>query len=346
MDLFSIVKKSVASIATTSLVVTTMFVGPSASAFSDVPSDAWFSPYVDALTEAGIFKNQRSFRPSDNMNRAEFVKTLVVAAGIDTTDAMDAGFDDVYEQWFAPYINAAVENGIINGSDKSSNFRPGDNITRAEAVKIALNAFAIPYEKYMDPAADFVDDNNHWAEDMISAAYNLSIVDGKGGSKTVFAPNELISRSAVAKIASYAIIAYAYSDPYARVDGVSGFADFNDTDIMDLVSISVDDIAAETDTYVSDNNTDNNTSDNTNNNNNSASDNNTSDNTDNTNDTETKAPAKVVSDGGLEVSLSPSTAASTTVPDSASNVPFLSFDLTANGDDITVTALTVKRTGV
>jgi S1-C subfamily serine protease len=45
-------------------------------------------------------------------------------------------FTDVQNQWFAPYVQAAYEYGLINGSSKST-FSPGNNLTLAEAIKLA-----------------------------------------------------------------------------------------------------------------------------------------------------------------------------------------------------------------
>ena len=84
MNLLKRFKKVLASTTAATVVALSLVVTPmsSAQAFSDVASDAWFAPYVEALTEAGVFKAQSNFRPADNMNRAEFVKTLVQAAGV------------------------------------------------------------------------------------------------------------------------------------------------------------------------------------------------------------------------------------------------------------------------
>jgi len=194
-------RKFVASAALFTLVLS--FIATPVKAFTDVPQDAWFAPYVEALTNAKVFKSADNFRPADNMNRAEFVKTMIAASGLSTEDAEDAGFTDVpADAWFAPYVNAAVEAGIVQGADKSDKFRPTDSVTRAEAVKIALNTFEISAEDYLEPAASFTDMEGHWAKDLVTAAYNLSIVDGQGGAKDKFDPNAPIARSAVAKIAA------------------------------------------------------------------------------------------------------------------------------------------------
>jgi hypothetical protein len=329
MDVLIQMKKGISSfLALSLLAVSFMTAAPQAGAYSDVNSSDWFAPYVEALAEAGIFnKNLSHFRPADNMNRAEFVKTLVEAAGLSVADAPSAGFQDVKSSdWFAPFVNTAVEEGIINAG---TNFRPGDAVTRAEAVKIALQALDIDYASYVSPKASFTDDNGHWAEDMISAAYNLSIVDGVSGSKTSFAPNLPIARAAVAKIAAYSLIVKEDPATYQRFeDGESAFSVYKDSDIVALVSalkpstpIDTDDeeeLTDDEDEVVVDNEDE---------------------------DTSTD-PVVVVSDGTLEVSLASSNPASVNVPYNVQGVPYLALDLTANGDDINVTELKFQRAGL
>lgn len=324
MNLLTQLKKVLATSATVALLAMTFVVSPSAMAFNDVAADAWFAPYVEALTTAGVFKAQDNFRPADNMNRAEFVKTLVAAAKVSTEGAADAGFSDVSSSdWSAPYINAAVAAGIINGSDKSSTFRPTDNVSRAEAVKIALNAFKIDYAQYAEPAAAFTDTKGHWAEMMITAAYNLSIVDGQAGSKTTFDPNASISRSAVAKIASYAVIVSADPASYVRFDdGASAFSVFEPSEVVSQVTSVLGTAATTTEEGT------------------------TSEETTTEETTTTPSTEVVASDGTLEVSLSPNSPASRYTPKNAQNVVFGVYDVTANGDDVVLSSLKFTRTGV
>lgn len=322
-------KKGLASVIALSVFALVLSFAPSAGAYNDVNDGDWFAPYVEALTDAGVFNgSQASFRPADSMNRAEFVKTLVQAAGVSTSGAADAGFDDVSSSdWFAPFVNAAVENGIINGSDKSSMFRPGDLVTRAEAVKISLNALSVDHASYKEPMATFSDDNGHWAEEMISAAYNLSIVDGKGGSKSMFAPNEPIARAAVAKIAAYGIIVSEDPATYERFDdGSSAFSVFDADEIVTQVSAIVKPASSS-------------------NNDDSSSEDNSDDSSSDSDSSSDDEPQLVVSDGTLEVSLSPDTPGNVSLP-SGVIVPVAKFDLTANGDSIKVTTIKVMRGGV
>ena len=311
-------KKIIASIASIAIVLTTSVT--SVQAYSDISSGDWFAPYVQALWNAWIFDNSIDmFRPWDNMNRAEFVKTLVAASWISTDNVASAWFSDVTNQWFAPFVNAAASKGIIDGpmSSKGNKFFPNDNISRAAAVKIALWAFSVDADKYQDPKPSFNDISWHWGEKFITAAYNLSIVDWVGGSKYTFAPEANITRSAVAKVAAFAVIVSDDPGTYVRFeDGTSAFSPFTSDDVQDMVKDIVgkwsDDVAE--------------------------------DNDDDEDDTTTTTVAW--SDWSLEISLSADSPKGAVIPYWVSWVEFTKFDLTANWDDVLVTSITLVRKGL
>lgn len=63
-------------------------------------------------------------------------------------------------------------------------------------------------------------------------------------------------------------------------------------------------------------------------------------------DTGTDNGGDVVIDGDLEVTLSPETPASATIPAGVNGLPVAAFDFTAGAEDVTVTQLTLKRRGL
>jgi len=107
--------------------------------FPDVPKDAWYAPYVKVAKDNGIIGGYPDgyFYPSQNVDRASALKILVVASGLDYAGST-ANFTDVMQDdWFAEYVGFAQENGIVGGYGDGA-FRPGDYVTRAEAVKMAV----------------------------------------------------------------------------------------------------------------------------------------------------------------------------------------------------------------
>lgn len=107
------------------------------SFFRDVSESAWFYQYIAAAKNAKIVDgySDNTFRPNEAINRAAALKILLEASGLELS-AGTAKFSDVSnDAWFAPYVNFAQVNNIVGGySDET--FRPANNITRAEVVKI------------------------------------------------------------------------------------------------------------------------------------------------------------------------------------------------------------------
>jgi len=107
--------------------------------FPDVLRGTWFAPYVEAAKREAITGGfpDGTFQPHKSVNRASALKMLVVASGLDYLDS-PVNFTDVKESdWFAGFVGFAQQNDIAGGYEDGS-FRPGNLITRAEVVKIAV----------------------------------------------------------------------------------------------------------------------------------------------------------------------------------------------------------------
>jgi len=87
--------------------------------FTDVPAGEWFARFVAKAKEMGIVKGNDvdgTFAPGRQVNKAEFIKMLLMANQINT-DALkgqETGVADVAKDaWFAPYMMYAAGLGII-----------------------------------------------------------------------------------------------------------------------------------------------------------------------------------------------------------------------------------------
>lgn len=111
------------------------------SPFKDVPSSHRHLAAIAQLKATEIIGGypDGTFRPDITINRAEFTKIIMGVMG-ETTETRSC-FTDVKTEWFAPYVCAAKENGIIGGYPDGS-FGPGKSINFAEAVKIVVLAFS------------------------------------------------------------------------------------------------------------------------------------------------------------------------------------------------------------
>lgn len=78
-----------------------------------------------------------TFKPTDPINRAEFLKLAFKSRG-SSEPASGHCFTDVPEDaWFAPYVCAARRREIINGYDDGT-FKPAQTVNTVEAMKMLL----------------------------------------------------------------------------------------------------------------------------------------------------------------------------------------------------------------
>lgn len=127
-------------------------VGASATTFSDVTTDRTDATAIQKLQTDGIIQGYAdgTYKPDQEMNRAEFMKLLMAPIVASTpadlaaalqNPAMQNCFADVHTEWFAPYICAAKAKGIVNGVGTGKVFNPADKIKFSEASKIITNAY-------------------------------------------------------------------------------------------------------------------------------------------------------------------------------------------------------------
>lgn len=81
-----------------------------------------------------------TFKPTETINRAELLK-IVFKGRSDVVPVTRRCFSDVSpREWFAPYVCAAKNRGIVDGY-KNGTFKPDEAVNFAEAIKIVLNAY-------------------------------------------------------------------------------------------------------------------------------------------------------------------------------------------------------------
>ena len=108
------------------------FVNP----FKDILDNEWYFGYVQTAVDSGIVKGypDGTFKPAQNIKRAEALKLALESAGIDmglvASTASTVG--GVTGEWYAPYKKWALDNNMYT----NANFKPEEEITRAEAAFI------------------------------------------------------------------------------------------------------------------------------------------------------------------------------------------------------------------
>lgn len=84
-----------------------------------------------------------TFKPNNQINRAELVKVLMEAFDVPSRDAT-LSFSDVSRSgWYASYLKTALANGIVSGDRGKNTFRPGDYVNRAESLRMVFETLRV-----------------------------------------------------------------------------------------------------------------------------------------------------------------------------------------------------------
>lgn len=110
-----------------------------AQSFPDVQGTNWFSNFVSFLAQRNVVSGypDGTFRPHQNVTRAEFATMLAESQGLANNPVSSTRFSDVPGgHWASGSIEAAATRGWISGYPDGS-FGPNRQITMAEMYTIA-----------------------------------------------------------------------------------------------------------------------------------------------------------------------------------------------------------------
>jgi len=154
----------------------------------------WGESEIRPLVELGIVKGDgKTLNLNGKVTRAEFITMLIRGLSIDIIEFADAGNDVKTSDWFADYIQTAVENGFLQGYD--GNIRPNDPITREEAAKVLVSVFESYYkQEVVGGMLTFSDKDNisSWAKQSVEKAVETGLI--KGFETGEFAPKQNLKR--------------------------------------------------------------------------------------------------------------------------------------------------------
>ncbi len=123
-------------------------------------ADNWAKEYISVLIKRGIVQNAKEFRPNDSLSRAEFLKIVGNSAGWDVQSAsgVTLPFKDLSTvPWASPYLRYAISNKIVSSANE---FRPNDNISRAEVAKILSVSLKLRTSGYVGVFSDVPKSNS------------------------------------------------------------------------------------------------------------------------------------------------------------------------------------------
>ena len=166
--------------------------------FSDIEDYEWADEAIGYLYQQKIVSGtgNNSFAPAENLTREQFAKVLCILKGIEgkTTDE----FSDVSaDEWYAPYIGALAEAGLINGIGGGA-FGIGYNISRQDLCVMIYRAFEdkIPAGNMKAFADEY--SISDYAKDAVAALSGAKILNGF--TDGTFRPQANCTRAEMAKI--------------------------------------------------------------------------------------------------------------------------------------------------
>lgn len=192
----------------------------------NLPSDIEGNKYetaIEFLYKEGVVNgySDGTFRPTYDLNRAELVKFVTGTKGenLDPNQYKNC-FPDVKEEWYAKYICYGKSEGWISGYPDGF-FRPGNQVNKAEAIKITVNAYKVKEEADTDlPFADV--EEGDWYFVYVRAAFQNHLLEEKMGK---FNPGANMNRGQISEIV------YNILSP-EDVDDDSDDSDSDDDDVV------------------------------------------------------------------------------------------------------------------
>ena len=189
--------------------------GPS---FNDVPNGAWFTQAIKTLAKLGVIQGYAdgTFRPNDPITRAEF--TAVAARFSELEHVDDVVFSDVpTSHWAAESIESAYAKGWVEGYDDGE-FRPEQNITRAEVTKIIDTMLrrlpAVLPENLVNPYSDINSTHAAFINIMEASTEHTYMRDGNGIESWLTHVNPINGENLVNTVGSELGQARSASDTY------------------------------------------------------------------------------------------------------------------------------------
>lgn len=167
--------------------------------FSDVNSSYWAYEFIESLSSKGIINGygDGTFKPENNITRAEFTKMVVEVAGLATGSTSSNFVDVTANDWYAPYVVAAANAGIVNG-EAADWFNANGNITREDICTILGRAFPSVFNGTADLTFSDASSISSYAVDYVKALVAAGVVNGYEDG--TFRPQNNAARSEAAKM--------------------------------------------------------------------------------------------------------------------------------------------------
>ncbi len=118
-------------------------VNPETPSFSDVPKSLWAYKYIETAKSLGYVSGdagKKTFRPGDNVNRAEYAKMMSLALELEENLVGGPHFSDVSASaWYYNVVETAYNWSVVSGYEGGI-YKPSAAINRAEMSKMTVAA--------------------------------------------------------------------------------------------------------------------------------------------------------------------------------------------------------------
>lgn len=174
--------------------------GKQENGFNDVKEDHWAYSAISELSQKGIISGDGNgnYRKDDSVKREEFLKTVLLVFGFNTTDG-ESGFKDVNKNdWFCPYVSSAKQMGLINGLADGT-FGAGMPISRQDMAVMIYNAAKLKNVIFTNKGGQEFKDSgsvSDYARQAVEALSGRNIIHGNENGE--FNPHKLCTRAEMA----------------------------------------------------------------------------------------------------------------------------------------------------
>ena len=168
--------------------------------FGDIQGH-WAQNDIEYLYDAGMVSgvSDKEFAPDSIISKAEFIAMLARSIGLDN-DIYSISYSDVspLDDWFAGYLGAAVNSGIIEDSVHA--FNPLMAISRGDAAIMLSKAMKYENIKKSSKSIDFSDVSKEDGElsDAVGTVSSIGIMVGETSDE--FAPDATMTRAEAAAV--------------------------------------------------------------------------------------------------------------------------------------------------
>ncbi len=181
--------------------------------FADVSGSSSFYDAIKYVKQKGVFGGYQdgTFKPGQVISRAEVLKVSLKSANRQILQTQGAlAYSDVDSgAWYIPYIATAQQNGITNGYIGGF-FRPNQNVTRSEFLKILLLAAPVSINPTVSSAPYSDVAPEEWYAVFAQFAKEKNLLPNTANG---FRPNEEITRGEVAEIIYRLLVVISSGSP-------------------------------------------------------------------------------------------------------------------------------------